>query len=99
MNIAAISSYSIRNNMYNKTAFKGSNRDQFEKSDWWNGDYNTRSYSSKKIEEEPNKNYEIKEVERNDNYANHPESPLGFVYVAIDGCDFDTQTGELCRRK
>ena len=99
MNIAAISPCSMRNNMYNRPAFKSSDYDKFDRSLWANNICHVKSDGIDKTDKEPIvKNAKII-VERSPYYYNHPVSPLGAGYVVLGDCDLDIETGELCRRK
>ena len=99
MNIAAISPCSMRNNMYNRPAFKGSDYDKFDRSEWANNICHVQSDKIDLADKKPIvKNAKII-VERSPYYDNRPVSPLGMAYVVLGDCDLDTETGELCRRR
>ena len=99
MNIAAISPCSMRNNMYNRPAFKSSNYDKFDRSEWANNICPVQFDEIDVADKKPVVKKAKIVVERSPYYEDRPASPLGFGYIVIDNCDLDTETGELCRRK
>ena len=99
MNIAAISPCSMRNNMYNRPAFKSSNYDKFDRSEWANNICPVESNEIDLADKKPAEKKAKRIVERSPYYENYPVSPLGIGYVVLGDCDLDTETGELCRRR
>ena len=99
MNIAAILPCSTRNNVYNRPAFKGSNYDKFDRSEWANNISYVHSDEIDEADEKPVIKKAIITPDRSPYYENYPTSSLGSGYVLINGYDLDTETGELCRRK